>query len=190
MGGCHGGRNSQQKTTNQPPASAESSSSAQSANNGHHNHAHADVSQHQHLPSSLAALASDQRCSPDLLTDGQWEDAFPVQQELERNQSEPDRTSVVEIVDKLSDLSSSPPAKLHGETPQMSKLSLFSGMELVTKGMSPCIRETEVTTDSPSEVAAAAKSISAGGSAINISHRSSVLTSSSQPSSAFSFVNF
>lgn len=196
MGGCQRGSISQQKTTNQPCASAESSSSAHSANNGNHNHVHADVSQHQHqhqhLPSSLAALALDQRCSPDLLTDGDCEDSFHVQQELEQNQSEPDRTSGVAMVDQLSDLTncSSPPVELQGEMPQMSKLSLFSGMELVSKGISVCIRETDVTKDNSSEVTAVPKSISSNGSTINISHCNSVLTNSSQPSSAFSFVNF
>ncbi|XP_011602540.1 AP-4 complex accessory subunit Tepsin [Takifugu rubripes] len=192
MGGCQRGSNSQQKTTNQLSASAESSSSAQSANNGNLNHVHADVSQHQHLPSALAALALDQRCSPDLLTDGECEDSFHIQQELERNQSEPDRTSGVEMVDKLSDLTncSSPPVELQGEMPQMSKLSLFSGMELVSKGISVCIRETDVTKDNSSEVTAVPKSISGSGSTMNTSHCNSVLTNSSQPSSAFSFVNF
>lgn len=191
MGSCQRGSNSQQKTTNQPSASA-ASSSAQSANNGNHNHAHADVSQHQHLPSSLAALALDQKCSPDLLTDGECEDSFHIQQELEQNQSEPDRTWGIEMVDKLSNLTncSSPPVELQGEMPQMSKLSLFSGMELVSKGISVCIRETDVTKDNSSEAIAVPKSISSSGSTINISHCDPVSTNSSQPSSAFSFVNF
>lgn len=182
MGGCQRVSSSQQKTANQPSTSAESLS------------AHANFTQQENLPSSFATLALDQRCSPDLLNDGENEESCPTQQELERNQSKAGRTAGDGPVDKLSDVNtngcSSLPAELQGETPHMSKLSLFSGMELVTKGVSPCIRETEGTEDSSTEVTAGNKIKSVSGSTINTTVCNSVLSNSSQPVSAFSFVNF
>lgn len=182
MGACQRRSSSQQKTANQPSTSAESLS------------AHADATRQQNLPLSLATLALDQRCSPDLLNGGECEDSCPTQQELERNQSRADRTAGDGPGDKLSDVNTNgcslPPAELQGETPHMSKLSLFSGMELVAKGASPCIRETEGAEDKSTEVTAVNKIKSISGSAINTTVCSPVLGTSSQPVSAFSFVNF
>lgn len=182
MGGGRRVSSSQQKTASQPPTPADSLS------------AHASVTQQQKLPSSFATLALDQRCSPDLLSDGECEESCPAQQELERSRSKADRTAGDGPVDKLSDVNtngcSSPPAEQQGETPHRSKLSLFSGMELVTKGVSLCIKETEETEDNSTEVTAGNKVKSISGSTVNAKVGSSVLNNSSQPVSAFSFVNF
>lgn len=183
MGGCQRVSSSQQKTVNQPSALAESLP------------AHADATQQRNLPSSLATLGLDQRCSPDVLNGGESEDPCPTQQELGRNQSRADRTAGDGAGDKLSDANtngcSSPPAELQGETPHMSsQLSLFSGMKLVTNGASPCVREAEGTEDNPTEVTAVNNIQSISGSAINTTVCNPVLSTSSQPGSAFSFVNF
>lgn len=166
MGGCQRVSSSQQKTAGQPSTSAEN------------------------LPPSFASLALDHRSSPDLLNGGQGDQCRPAQQELGRNQSEADRTAGAGRADELSGAStngcSSPPAELQGDTPPVSKLSLFTGMELVTKEVSPWIRETE---DDSAEVAAGSKAQSLSGSTVNTTACSSALSNSSQPVSAFSFLN-
>lgn len=182
MGGCQRVSSSQQKAASQPSTSAPSLS------------ARADTTQQLHLPSSFAAPASDQRCSPDLLNDGECEESCPAQQELEPNQSRADRTAGGGRADMLSEENtngcSSPPRQLQAETSQMGKLSLFSGMELVTKGASPCTRETEGTEDSSTEVTAVHKMKNISGNPVNTTVYNSVLSTSSRPVSAFSFVNF
>ena len=176
MPGCQRGSSSQQKTANQPSTSAES------------------AAQQQKLPSAFAALALDQRCSPDCLNDGECVEFCPTQQGRERRQSKADGTAGAGPVDKLSDVNtngcSSPPAELQGDTPHMSKLSLFRGMELVTKGGSLCIRETEGTVDNSAEVTASNVMKSIGGRSSNTTVCNAALSNCSQPVSAFSFVNF
>lgn len=173
MGGCQRVSSSQQKTTNQASTPADPSPPTQPPDSGDFAHANAD--QQGKLPSSMATLALDQS-PPDLPDDGEREGSEDEEEELERQQPEPDRTVGVEPLDKLSDLNtngcSPPAAELQGETPSPSKLSLFSGMELVTKGMSPRVRETDVTEDTSTQAI--------GG----------ISGSTSQPVSAFSFVNF
>lgn len=182
MGGCQRVSGSQQKPANQPSTSALSLS------------ARADTTQQLNLPSSFETLALDQTCSPDLLNDGGCEEPCPAQQELEPNQSRVDRTAGGGPVDMLSDENtngcSSPTLQLQAETSRMGKLSLFSGMELVTKGASPCIRETEGIEDNSTEVTAVNKIKNISGNPVNTTVYSSVLSTSSQPVSAFSFVNF
>lgn len=179
MGGCQRGSSSQQKSANQPSASGPALP------------ARADATQQHNLPSSFATLALDQRRSPDLLNE---EESCPAQQELEPNRSRADRTAGAGPVDKLSDQNtngcSSPPLQRQAETSRTSKLSLFSGMELVTKAASPCIRETEGTEDNSAEVAAVDKMKSISGGTVSTAVYNSVLSTSSQPVSAFSFLNF
>lgn len=177
------GSSGQQKAANQPSTSAPSLS------------AHADAATQQlHLPSSFATLALDQTCSPDLLNDGEREESCPAQQELEANQSRVDRTAGGGPLDTLSDENtngcSSPPPQLQAETSRMGTLSLFSGMELVTKGASPCIRDTEGREDNSTQVTAVNKMKNIGGNPVNATVYTPVLSTSSQPVSAFSFVNF
>lgn len=180
MGGCQPVSSSQQKSASQ--TSAESLS------------AHADGARLQNLPSSFATPALDQRCSPDLLNDGECDESCSNEQELDRNQSRADRPAGDGPLDTSSDVNtngcSSPPVEQQAETPHISKLSLFTGMELVTKGASPCIRETEGTEDNSTEDTAVHKMKSISGSTINTAGGNSVGSSSSQPVSAFSFVNF
>lgn len=182
MGGGQRGSSSQQKAASQPSTSALSSS------------ARTDATQQLHLPSSFATLALDQTCSPDLLSDGEREESCPAQQELEPHQSRVDRTAGDGPLDTLSDENtngcSSPPPQPQAETSRMGKLSLFSGMELVTKGASPCVRETEGIEDSSTEVTAANKMKNINGNPVNTTVYTAVLSTSSQPVSAFSFVNF
>lgn len=183
MGGGQRGSSSQQKA-----AASQASTSTLSLS------ARADATQQIHLPTSFATLALDQTCSPDLLNDGEREESCPAQQELEANQSRVDRTAGGGPVDTLSDEDtngcSSPPPRLQAETSRMGKLSLFSGMELVTKGASPCVRETEGMEDSSTEVTAANKMKNINGNPVNATVYTPVLSASSQPVSAFSFVNF
>lgn len=176
MGGCQRVSSSQQKAASQSSTPAESLSARQ-----------------ENLPSFFATLALDQRCSPDLLDDGKCGERCPTQQELELNGSEADGTAGDGPAEELSGVNtngwSSPPAELQGEAPRMSKGSLFSGMELVTKEVSPCIRETEGSEDNSPAATAGHKIRSLSGSTVNTTVCSS-LSNSSQPVSAFSFVNF
>ncbi|XP_076616972.1 AP-4 complex accessory subunit tepsin [Chaetodon auriga] len=159
------------------------------------------VTQPQNHPSSTSSLALAQRGgSGELTNDGDEEKLSPVQQELVQNQEEPVRTAEVEPVAEESELNtdrrSSPPAEPQCEQPCLGKLSLFSGMELVTKGRPLCRRElsqteTDTTDKSLRENLAVPNGISVSKSSEHApSICNSVASDSSQPVSAFSFLNF
>lgn len=166
----------------QPPTPTDSSLPTQSADNTHLNHHQPDilsagVTQPQNYPSSLASLATAQiNSSEELQNDSSEENVVPIsQQALLHNQAEPGRTAEVEPVDEASDLNTGqyfpPSVEPQSEEPCVSRLSLFSGMELVTKGRPLCQTEMDTADDSSRENPAAAPD-------------------SSQPVSAFSFLNF
>lgn len=192
---------SHQATTNQLPTSTYSDPlrPAYSADNTNHNHYQPDIP--PNYPSSPCGLALDQRdSSGELMNDGHEEKRSPNLRELLQNQVEPVKTAkfkfVAEESEPNADRSSSPPAEPQGGQPCPSKLSLFSGMELVTKGKPLCKRETSQTeTDT---MGYSLRENPAGHNSIGISETSddaplicnSVACDSSQPVSAFSFLNF
>lgn len=145
------------------------------------------VAQPPNHPSSPSSLALAQRdSSGEVTNDGVEEKLSPIQQQLE---VQPVRTAEVKLVAEESELNrgSSHPAEPHSEQPCLSRLSLFSGMELVTKGRPLCGGETSQTGNSLRENLAVHNiSISDGAPPIC----SLVVADSSQPVSAFSFLNF
>ncbi|XP_010734627.3 AP-4 complex accessory subunit Tepsin isoform X2 [Larimichthys crocea] len=157
------------------------------------------VTQPQNHPSSTSDQALAQSdSSGELLNDSDEEKPSPTQQELPQNQVEPVRTAEAELVAEESDVNtdgcSSPPAELH---PCLSRLSLFSGMELVTKGRPLCERdtsqtETDTTDDGLRENPAVHNSIGQTSKTSDDAPSicKSVASDSSQPVSAFSFLNF
>lgn len=134
------------------------------------------------------------------MNDGDEEKLSPIQQELVQNQVEPVRTAEVELIAKETELnterSSSPPAEQQSEQPCLSRLSLFSGMELVMKGRPLCEKETSQTEtdmmdDSLRENVTVHNSLSVSKTSEDPpSVCNSVASDSSQPVSAFSFLNF
>lgn len=136
-----------------------------------------------HQPSSPSGLALDQR---DSSGDGSGEKLSPILQK----QDVPVRTAEVTLVAEESELnadrSSSPPAEPQSEQPCLSRLTLFSGMQLVTKGRSLCGRETSQTETDDSLNLAVCNSISKTSDDAPLFCNSD----SSQPVSAFSFLNF
>lgn len=174
-----------QATADQSPTSTDTSLPNRSADNL--NHYHADVSpapgcQTQNPPSSPVSQARAQRHSlEELMNDSREERVCPVQKELFHNQMNPGRTA--EGSDFDTDECSSPTAEPQPVTPPESRLSLFAGMELVTRGR-PLItrrqRETDTTGDS----------VTANPDPNSPNTLNSVASESSQPVSAFSFLNF
>ncbi|XP_045925088.1 AP-4 complex accessory subunit tepsin isoform X5 [Micropterus dolomieu] len=184
----------QAATTNQLPTSTYSGPllPTHSTGNTNLNHYQPDtsltgVAQPPNHPSSPSSLALAQRdSSGEVSNDGVEEKLSPIQQQLE---VQPVRTAEVKLVAEESELNrgSSHPAEPHSEQPCLSRLSLFSGMELVTKGRPLCEGETSQTGNSLRENLAVHNiSISDGAPPIC----SLVVADSSQPVSAFSFLNF
>ncbi|XP_041670838.1 AP-4 complex accessory subunit Tepsin isoform X2 [Cheilinus undulatus] len=193
MGGClHAPRqdttnSGHQSTTNQLPTLTYSDPllPSHSAGRTNLNHCQPEISppavtKPPSRPSSPSDLSSEQRDSSVEIKD--VDDAEFVQ-----NQVEPLRTAEEEIVAEESELDpdrSSPPP------PEPHRLSLFSGMELVTKTRPVCERETSQTEttiyDSLTENLSERDSMSADAPAVC----NSVAPDSSQPVSAFSFLNF
>lgn len=213
MGGSpHGSRqdtaNSSHQATNQLPTSTYSDPllATHSADNTNLNHGQPNISptgvtQPQNHPSPPTSLALAQRgFSEELTNDGDEEKLSPVQQESVQNQEEPVRTAEVELVAEEpalnTDRCSSPPAEPQSERPCLGRLSLFSGMELVTKGRPLCKREpsqteTDTTDKSLRENLAVPNRISTSEASERApSICNSVASNSSQPVSAFSFLNF
>lgn len=152
-------------------------------------------------PSPPASLASAQRdSSGELINDSDEEErCSPVQQALAQNQVESVRTAEAELVAEESvcnrDRDPSPPAEPPSEQHCLSRLSLFSGMELVTKGRPFCNRgssqtETGTMDDSSRENPAVHVSISISKTGDDAPSVCSSSPESSQPASAFSFLNF
>ncbi|XP_044035701.1 AP-4 complex accessory subunit Tepsin [Siniperca chuatsi] len=200
----------QAATTNQLPTSTYSDHllPTHSADNTNLNHYQPDISptgvtqppNHLSSPPSLDLAQRDS--SRERTNDGDEEKLSHIQQELVQNQVEPVRTAEVKLVAEESELntdrvhSSSPPAEHHSEQPCLSRLSLFSGMELVTKGRPLCERETpqaemDTMDDSLRENLAVHNNISISETSNDApSVYNSVASDSSQPVSAFSFLNF
>lgn len=160
------------------------------------------VTRPPNLPSPPGSLASAQRdSSGELINDIDEERGSPVRQESAQDQVEPVRTVEVELVPEESvrdsDGEPPPPAGPQSEQHCPSRLSLFSGMELVTKGRPFCNRGASQTeTGAPDD---SSRENPAVGVGIGVSKTSadddapSVCSSSpdgSQPTSAFSFLNF
>uniref|UniRef100_A0A3Q3EWN5 TEPSIN adaptor related protein complex 4 accessory protein n=1 Tax=Labrus bergylta TaxID=56723 RepID=A0A3Q3EWN5_9LABR len=134
-------------------------------------------------PASPSGLALDQRESSVEMNDCDLDSA--VQMELVHDQVEPVRTAEDES-EPDTERSSSPPAEPHSETPRLSGLSLFSGMELVTKLRPLCERETSQT-----ERNIFRENLSVlNGNSDDAPTVCNSLADSSQPVSAFSFLNF
>ncbi|XP_032358699.1 AP-4 complex accessory subunit tepsin isoform X2 [Etheostoma spectabile] len=191
---------SQQATTNQLHTSTYSDPLLPtcSADNASHNHYQPDIP--PNYPSSSCGLALAQRESSGELNDGHGEKMSPNLRELLQNQVEPVKTAEFKFVAEESELnadgSSSPPAEPQSEQPCPSGLSLFSGMELVTKVKPLCKRETSQTeTDTMgyclTENIAVQSSIGSSETCDDAPLiYNSVARGSSQPVSAFSFLNF
>ncbi|XP_062298689.1 AP-4 complex accessory subunit tepsin isoform X1 [Scomber scombrus] len=164
----------------------------------------ADIN-HPSSPSSLAHSGS----SGGLMNDN--DKGSLIQQELAQSHVEPVRTAEVEPAAQDSecnaDLSSSPPSEPQNGQPSVSRLSLFSGMELVTKGRPLCdrplserqlsqtetdmednLRESQAVhnSDSPADLYLPCSSKTSEEAS---SVCGSVVSGSSQPVSAFSFLN-
>ncbi|XP_029312731.1 LOW QUALITY PROTEIN: AP-4 complex accessory subunit tepsin [Cottoperca gobio] len=158
---------------------------------------HTGVPQPPSPPSTLASLAQ-RDSSGELTNDCDEEKLSPILHESKQNQVEPVRTAEVRLVAEESELntegSSSPPAEPPSEPPCLSRLSLFSGMELVTKGRPLCKRdssqtETDMMGDSLRENLTVHNSICISKTRAPLIY-TSVACDGSQPVSAFSFLNF
>lgn len=118
---------------------------------------------------------------------------------LSHIQQEPVRTAEVKLAaedpELLTDRSSAPPSETESKQAHPSRLSLFSGMELVTKGRPLCERETSLTeTGTVSDDLKENPAVNSSDSPVNSScitkTSDSAASDSSQPVSAFSFLNF
>ncbi|XP_034414375.1 AP-4 complex accessory subunit Tepsin isoform X2 [Cyclopterus lumpus] len=201
--------NSHQATTN-PLTSATHSDPLlpdHSAGNPTLNHYQPDISptgvpHPPNHPSSHSSLFLDQRdLSGELMNDCDEEKQSPILRALVQNQSEPVRTAEVKLVAEESELhtnrSSSHRAEPQSEQACLGRLSLFSGMELVAQGRPLCTRgtsqtETDMTGDDRSrENLAVHNSIDINKTSDESPFISNTVASdSSQPVSAFTFLNF
>ncbi|XP_069547492.1 AP-4 complex accessory subunit Tepsin isoform X1 [Brachyistius frenatus] len=162
------------------------------------------VPQPPNYRSPPSSLDPGQSCSTEgLMNEGNEEELSPNHTELVENQVQTVRTAAevkqaAEDPELIRDTSSP-----QSETPHPSRLSLFSGMELVTKTRPPCERETSQTDsdemdDGSTENQTACNSDRPVNSSITCittsedapSVCSSVPSDSSQSVSAFSFLNF
>lgn len=161
----------------------------------------ADIN-HPSSPSNLACSGS----SEELLNDDDDEVSL-MQQELAQSQTEPVRTAETEVKPTAEDpeCNTDRSSEPQSEQPCVSRLSLFSGMELVTKGrLSVSEREAAQTeTDMEDDTLRENPAVRNGDSPVDSSLPrisrtsedassicSSVISGSSQPVSAFSFLNF
>ncbi|XP_054455303.1 AP-4 complex accessory subunit Tepsin [Anoplopoma fimbria] len=159
------------------------------------------VTQPPNHPSPHSSLSLAQRdLSGELMKDCDDEKRSPILHELVQSHPEPVRTAEVKLVDEESELNtngSSPhSAEPQSEQPCLGRLTLFSGMELVTQGRPLCSRETSQTEtgrtgDSLRENLAVHTSIGTSKTSDDAPLIcNSVGSESSQPVSAFSFLNF
>lgn len=118
---------------------------------------------------------------------------------LSHIQQEPVRTAEVKLAaedpELLTDRRSTPLSETESNQAHPSRPSLFSGMELVTKGRPLCERETSLTeTGTMSDDFKENPAVHSSDSPVNFTFISktsdSVASDSSQPVSAFSFLNF
>ncbi|KAM6964283.1 AP-4 complex accessory subunit tepsin [Tautogolabrus adspersus] len=205
MGGClqapRQENSNHQTTTNQLPTSTYSdpllpSHSADNTNLIHRppNISPSSVTTPPNHPASPSGLALEQRDSSVEINNCDLEIVSPVEKELVQNQVEPIRTAEDEVVAGESELdterSSSPPAEPHSEQSCLSGLSLFSGMELVTKMRPLCERETSQTETNSKEDSLRENLSVPNGNSDDVPTIFNSLADSSQPVSAFSFLNF
>nr|XP_046233543.1 AP-4 complex accessory subunit tepsin isoform X2 [Scatophagus argus] len=179
--------------TNQLPTSTFSdpllpnhSPDGSSLNHYQHDISHTSATPPQNHPSSPSSLA----CSGEPRNDEDEEKCSPLQQELAQNPVEPVRTAEVELVAEESKLNtdrcSSPPAEPQCEQPCLSRPSLFSGMELVTRGRPRCQRESDTRGNPVMHNSISVSETSDDTPAIC----SPAVSDNSQPISAFTFLNF
>lgn len=139
----------------------------------------------QSCPSCPVSRVTAQKDSSGELTDDGDQKKEPSQ-----NQSEPSRAAGVELVDVNTNCCASPPVEQQCQQPCVSRLSLFSGMELVTKGRPPCHRETDVVVNGDGENPSDSQSTANHQPSVQAPPSCSSLASDvSQPVSAFSFLN-
>ncbi|XP_035001822.2 AP-4 complex accessory subunit tepsin isoform X1 [Hippoglossus stenolepis] len=201
---------SHQATSNQPHTSSYSdpllpSCSADSTNLNHHQPdvAPIDATQLPDHPSSPSSLTLAQKHSADLMNDDD-------EVKLSSIQPEPIRTADVALAvgdpELTRDRGSSPLCEPQGEQLCLSRVSLFSGMELVTRGRPLCEREREASQtdtdrkeDGLKQNAAVYRSddaehsthpVTSKNSKSSPSFCNSAASDSSQPVSAFSFLKF
>ena len=201
---------SHQATSNQPHTSSYSdpllpSCSADSTNLNHHQPdiSSVDVTQLPDHPSSPSGLALAQKHSADLMNDGD-------EVKLSSIQPEPVRTADVALAvddpELTRDRGSSPLSEPQSEQPCLSRVSLFSGMELVTRGRPLCERERETSQTDTDRKEDGSKQNTAVYRSDDAEHSTPTVTSknsesspsfcnsaaseSSQPVSAFTFLKF
>ncbi|XP_033963384.1 AP-4 complex accessory subunit Tepsin isoform X2 [Pseudochaenichthys georgianus] len=146
-------------------------------------------------PSSPSGLEVQRDSSVEPMNEDEEENLPPVLTESMQNQVAPNRTAAVQSVAEEPELhtDSFSSAEPQSEQPCLSRLSLFSGMQLVTKATPLCKRQT-----SQNEVDTMDDSLKENQALQNGSETSddtaftctSVACDSSQPVSAFSFLNF
>ncbi|XP_073345689.1 AP-4 complex accessory subunit tepsin [Pagrus major] len=171
---------SHQATTNHLPTSTYLNPLLPTHSPGNLNHHQPDISHTPRNHPSSSSSPAQRDSSGELMNEDDEEKLSPIQ-------VEPVRTAEVESVAEESGSSPLP----QSEQPCLSRLSLFSGMQLVTKGRHVCQRETSQTEtdDSFREDPAVQNCISiTSDDAPSVCN--SVAADSSQPVSAFSFVNF
>lgn len=137
--------------------------------------------------------------------DSEEEKLVPLRQELVENEVQPVRTAEIKLLaedpELIRDQNAPPLPEPHKQPAHLSTLSLFSGMEMVTKGRPLCERQTSHSdkTDSSlienqavynSERSMKASMCSIEASENSPSTYSPIASEGSKPVSAFSFLNF
>ncbi|XP_047464110.1 AP-4 complex accessory subunit Tepsin [Mugil cephalus] len=159
-------------------------------------------------PSSPSSLDLPQSCSTvELLNDGSEENLYPIQHELVENEEQPVRTADLHLSEEdlqlTRDKSTSPSPEPQNKPQHLGKLSLFSGMELVTKGrplyerdtsqreldkIDNSLRGNQTVHNSDCPVKSSTTCIKSTEDSSSVS--GSVDSDNSQSLSAFSFLNF
>ncbi|XP_034563301.1 AP-4 complex accessory subunit tepsin isoform X2 [Notolabrus celidotus] len=148
-----------------------------------------------HPSSSSSAPSTDQRDSSAEINDVDAETLPAAQRELVQNHVEPIRTAEDELVVGEPELdenrSSSPLAEPPREQPSLSRLFLFNGMELVTKPRPLCDREASQTETNKMDDRFR-ENLCVHSSISRPSDETPLICNSvaSEPTSAFSFLNF
>lgn len=192
---------SQPATTNQPPASTYSDPllPTQSADNTNLNHYQPDTSSLgvAQLPNRTSSPSSQASARTDSSSGEPAREGDDVKQAP--TQPEPVRTAEVtlsaEDPECIRDEGSPPPSEKQSGQPCLSRLSLFSGMELVTKGRLLCNREgeTSLTETDISGTDAENPAVQNSNSPVRSSPSGTsenAPSDTSQPVSAFSFLKF
>lgn len=143
-------------------------------------------------PSSPSGLEVQIDSSVELMNDDEEEKLPPVLTESMQNQVEPNRTAEVQSVAEEPELhtDSFSSAEPQSEQPCLSRLSLFSGMQLVTKATPLCKRQTSQNEMDTMDDNLKENQAMQNGSKTSAFICTSVACDGSQPVSAFSFLNF